>query len=163
MQYKFKNDVEYFGYSDDDYPISYFDASDADYAENLKNLIDKDFKEMGPKGLAEYLDKDNFIFKVVNSIVCSLADNYHTLITVVDTTRKLNDEELTELKDYLTGQFADGWGEWLEQQDLGTIYYTEEYEYEDDEGSYVTGEEEKSTDAYASIDWKKDPELISIS
>lgn len=67
--------------------------------------------------------------KLISEVPCSW--------TEIIATRELTDDEKTNLLEYLTGQFSDGYGEGLEQREFHTYKDYEEYEEYDEE----TGEQ----------------------
>ena len=105
--------------------------------------------------LAEYIDENNkFLYGKVKEIYIELLDNCRLRANIVASREVLdNDDAITSLEDYLSGQYSDGWGEGLEQQELCTW-----------EDIYSTGwgEEERTTYTLSldpfmygkSFDWK---------
>ena len=77
----------------------------------LINAVDAEMQELRPRGFAEYLNeplnsKINLILVVVQDSVAK---------TFVRAKEKLTEDEIKEIKDYMKGQFSDGWGEGFEQ------------------------------------------------
>ena len=109
------------------------DTDDLEYysecLDNLKEAVNNEMKEMGNKGLAEYLD-DEFLEKVVKSIEVSIED--FKAKTKVITNSELNESNIIKLKEYIEGQFSDGWGEGFEQD---VIYHDTERQLDEDEYS----------------------------
>ena len=100
----------------------------------LKAAVDNSMKELGPSGLAQYIHNDLEEGLILSIIVGVDTDDKKAISkTVIKTSRELTSEELKKLKDYLTGQFSDGWGEGFEQipicewkEDIETEEYDEE-------------------------------------
>lgn len=119
-----------------------------DYTENCKyggypgHEIQDAFKEyMGDDDLANYIDERYpLLQEKVESIIMDFDPQrmQTKAICKVSSDFLSNPEAIQELKDYLEGQYADGWGEGFEQKTFDTIV-EQEIEYEFDE---ETGEEE---------------------
>lgn len=129
---------EYF--MDEGYCDEYTIDKNDEFTNDLKSAVKADMQEMGPKGLAEYLDYNNRKLEkdIIESIIVTIKNNKAN--ANVKATRELTNEELEIVKDYIIAQYADGWGEGFEQHPI-TIYETEyEVDYddyeEDDEDSY---------------------------
>jgi hypothetical protein len=62
--------------------------------------------------------------------------------TLVTSVKKLSEEELKDVKEYITGQFSDGWGEGVEQRSFAgwDEYITETVYDEEDEEEYEVEE-----------------------
>lgn len=104
---------------------------------DLERALEGEIGEMGSLGLAEYLDGP--LEGVVTSITLKVVNL--KIQTTAKTTRELTADELEQLKNYVIGQFSDGFGEGFEQ----CAFRVERgvYECEQDEpGSY----EELDTD-----------------
>lgn len=105
---------------------------------NEANAID------GERGLAKYLDRDNQCKNKVYSIKTDVERVENTImgVAVIKMTKPLTKTEIDDLKDYVTGQFSDGWGESFEQHEIqvsgGEIYVR----FWDSEEYYIKTEEE---------------------
>lgn len=112
----------------------------------LKDAVSSSMSEMGPTGLAQYIDsKYNKLEEgLINSIIVDVELQGNKVIskTIIKASRELTDEEIESLKDYISGQFSDGWGEGFEQQAIGDWDEEEETEEWDEE------EQENYTDSY---------------
>ena len=125
-------------------PIKFFvignDSSEEDNNEgigsfkDLKNLIDNSMRDSGPSGLAQYIHND-LEDGLINSIVVGVEGKNESVLskTVIKATRELTAGELSKLKDFITAQFSDGWGEGINQtpiaewkEDIETDEYDEE-------------------------------------
>lgn len=73
------------------------------------------------RGLAIYL-RDDTLSKKVYSINPTVEEYGGKLwcVTEVQTHGELSPSEFSELTDWITGQFSDGWGEGLEQREIKT-------------------------------------------
>lgn len=90
-----------------------------EYEDEILTLIKKErLPSEGNRGLAVYLD-DNLSQKIY-SITPSVEEWNDELwgVTEVQTQDELSSSELTELTEWLSGQFSDGWGEDLEQREI---------------------------------------------
>ena len=134
---------------------SYYDNSDYeevtndifhDFFPEAKKFVENDFKEIKSEML-EYLKEDmGEDGKNIVDIDFRLEDE---AIMTVTFSSEVNESLLARIADWIEGQYADGWGEGLEQQDFAS--YAEEYEveYEDEDGEYYTDYE--NFDTYLSI------------
>ena len=128
----YAKDLVYSDYEDDslDYIL------DSDDVEVLNECLESEVEEMGTKGLAEYLRPplDAIIDHISFSATC---DN---LTATIECNRELNEEEKELLKNYLSGQYTDGFGEGFEQRPILDYTSTEEYEeeYEEEDGTIGT-------------------------
>lgn len=86
----------------------------------MKALVDYWKPEDTERGLMEYYRKDDGVDAKVKSFVFTLEERDSKLWGVAEcqVVGKLTREELAALKDYVTGQASDGWGEGFEQQDI---------------------------------------------
>ena len=98
-----------------------------EYEDEILDLIEREkLADEGERGLAVYLDDD--LSRKVYSINPSVEEWNGELwgVTEVQTYGDLSPSELSELTDWLSGQFSDGWGEGLEQKkikvDDGELY-----------------------------------------
>lgn len=100
--------------------------------------------EDGERGLASYFGKDNISRNKVYSIKPDVEMVRDTMmgVAVIKMTKPLTQTEIDDLKDYVTGQFSDGWGESFEQDEIrvsgGEIYV----HFWDSEEYYINTDEE---------------------
>lgn len=114
------------------------------YHTEIRRKVHADVARDGDRGLAKYLaDNDKCKSKVysikpdiefVNGVMMGVA--------VIKMTKPLNQEEIESLKDYVTGQYSDGFGEGFEQHEIyvsdGEIYV----HFWDYENYYIKTDEE---------------------
>lgn len=87
--------------------------------------------------LAEYADEyhGSTYYKKLHSIKIGIEDYcgqlYGVATCMVDD--DWNEDDTEQLKEYLTGQYADGWGEGFEQREIESYMESEEIEEYDDE------------------------------
>ncbi|MBP5422622.1 MAG: hypothetical protein J6Y78_09295 [Paludibacteraceae bacterium] len=114
--------------------------NDIDYSRNLEysveEAVEKDFEEMGPRGLAEYIQYvDEYLDDKVLSIIGKYDRSYNKLHLICTLAPGVDPESIkARLGDYIEGQLSDGWGEGFEQQMMTSteIYavYSEDDEWD---------------------------------
>ena len=125
--------------------------------EIIKQAVDDSMNNLGPKGLAVYLNKRNAgLYGFVDSIIVTVKNK--EAFTTVITNQELNNGQIDELKDYIIGQFGDGWGEGFEQQILDEYSVPCEepnWDEENDDYSNETNEYKETISAsfYDSKNW----------
>ena len=103
----------------------------------LKEACDESIDE--ERGLAEYIDKDYPEAKdKVRDIRITVEDINGMLMGVaIVTSSELTDNGIEEVKEYLTGQYSDGWGEGFEQNEIDSWIEEEQFEeYDEEEEEY---------------------------
>lgn len=115
------------GYADDTLGIEFFS--------DLKDAVKNEMSEMGADGLAEYLDLRSGLYDIVESIIVGVEKQGNNVIskTIIKAKEELLAEDIEELKEYIIGQFSDGWGEGFEQRPIGDWDEEEETEEWDEE------------------------------
>ena len=113
------------------------------YLREIRKQVYQYNLEDGERGLASYFGKDNISRNKVYSIKPDVEMVRDTMmgVAVIKMTKPLTQTEIDDLKDYVTGQFSDGWGESFEQHEIrvsgGEIYVhfwnSEEYYINTDE------------------------------
>ena len=107
------------------------DTNEIDGEPYLREIRKKVYEfnlEDGERGLAKYFGKDNISRNKVYSIKPDVERVRDTMmgVAVIKMTKPLTQTEIDDLKDYVTGQFSDGWGESFEQHEIsvsgGEIY-----------------------------------------
>lgn len=98
------------------------------YYHNIREKVVKSLDDCGDRGLAEYFRDDDKCRNKVYSIKpdVEMRNNHIMGVAVIKMTKPLFEEELESLKDFVSGQFSDGWGEGFEQHEIevsdGEIY-----------------------------------------
>lgn len=98
------------------------------YLREIRKKVHEFNLEDGERGLAKYFGKDNISRNKVYSIKPDVERVRDTMmgVAVIKMTKPLTQTEIDDLKDYVTGQFSDGWGESFEQHEIsvsgGEIY-----------------------------------------
>lgn len=92
------------------------------YSKEIREKIRDENRLDGNRGLAKYFWSDNICRNKVYSIKpdVEFVNDMMMGVAVIKMTKSLNNEELNSLKDYITGQFSDGWGESFEQHEIQT-------------------------------------------
>ena len=101
-----------------------------DFVENDFNSFKSEFVEIAQENIPTIIDL-NFTLKSEDAIM-----------TVTYSEEPTNDI-LEKTKDWITGQYSDGWGEGLEQQSFSSYEDEDEIEYEDEETGEIYTETEK--------------------
>lgn len=88
----------------------------------IRERIKQENLSDGERGLAEYFHHDNICKDKVYSITPGIGFYYGKMMGVISVkmTKPLNSAELEDLKEYITGQLSDGWGESFEQREIKT-------------------------------------------
>lgn len=105
----------------EDEPEELTAAEAVKYEEEILALIEKyKLSDEGERGLAVYLDDG--LSQKVHSLNPSVEEWNGELwcVTEIKTHGELSPSEYAELTDWLSGQFSDGWGEGMEQQEIKT-------------------------------------------
>ena len=130
-EYLSRDDYDKSAYTDE-YGIPLTGTDLLDYEGDICDAVERDLRR--DDDLAEYIHDDcgaEFgvqLNKKVLSIVPSVAfvDDELKGCTTVKLREPLNEAETAALRDYLTGQFSDGWGEGFEQREIevndGVLY-----------------------------------------
>lgn len=133
--------TEYDEESDDEIAI---DGSQ--YSKEIREKIREENRLDGNRGLAKYFWSDDKCRNKVYSIKpdVEFVNDMIMGVAVIKITNPLSNEELDSLKDYVTGQFSDGWGESFEQHEIQT-YGGEIYiHFWNSEDYYIKTEDELS-------------------
>lgn len=95
-----------------------YDIDGGIYFDKIRDTVRRDDIQNEKRGLAEYISKKNICQKKVYSIKPDVERVNDVMMGVVaiKMTEPLSQGEIDDLKDYITGQFSDGWGESFEQQ-----------------------------------------------
>ena len=90
------------------------------YFNDIRNKIRDDLSDCRERGLAKYFWRDEKCREKVYSIKPDIerVNDKVMGVAVIKLTKPLNDTELKSLKDYVTGQYSDGWGEGFEQHEI---------------------------------------------
>lgn len=122
-----------------------------EYANTIEEKLRSDSVE-----LAKYINKsENLINGLIEKITLTLSNDNKLQANII-ANQELNNEQLEQLKDYLTGQYSDGYGEGFEQQPLDV--YDDEYEeesFDEDEEECYTETFEERVYVYAQL-WRSD-------
>ena len=129
--------------------------------DEINELIDEDIQEVG--GLAYYLD-DRYpeAKEKVRDIRIGVMELEGKVVglAVVRAIEELSQQGIEEIKDYLTGQYSDGWGEGFEQRPIKEWREEVEYEeYDEEEDDYYICIDYENHELYLSFWSDKDWEI----
>ena len=122
----------------------YWNDDPMNFGYELNEALDFENKEVD---LAEYADElegrlfhiemGTKVFKgrLYGEATCTVADDW-------------TDKETEILKEYLSGQYSDSWGEGFEQRAITDFYEEEEMEYDDEDGEVYYETEMIHTEVY---------------
>lgn len=121
--------------------------------DEINELIDEDIQEVG--GLAYYLD-DRYpeAKEKVRDIRIGVMELEGEVVglAVVRAIEELSQQGIEEIKDYLTGQYSDGWGEGFEQRPIEEWREEAAYEeYDEEEDDYYTYTDYENHELYLSF------------
>jgi hypothetical protein len=115
-------------------------VEESNYDDELYGLDLVDVKSeineaIGDTELAQYIDPREGIYDVITSIKpkVSIVGKELMATTEIITSEELDVQDIEDLKDYLLGQYADGWGEGFEQNPVTTFEDGYDYEYEEED------------------------------
>lgn len=130
------------------------------FLDEVNELIDKDIQEVG--GLAYYLD-DRYpeAKEKVRDIRIGVMELEGKVVglAVVRAIEELSQQGIEEVKNYLTGQYSDGWGEGFEQRPIEEWREEVEYEGYDEADEYYIYTDYENRELYLSFWSDKDWEI----
>lgn len=111
-----------FGHITDDWENETYDISSRqliDYQELLEEKM-KEYQIDNGKGMEQYFYDNSDIESKLESIVWGfeIFDNRLYGVTTVELTESIDEDEINDLRDWISGQNSDGLGEGFEQQDF---------------------------------------------
>jgi hypothetical protein len=88
------------------------------YSEIRTAIVDERLPGEAERGLMAYYDEPDSVKEKVRSLILDVEihDGMLWAVASLELTEPLTANELKTLKDYITGQFSDGWGEGFEQR-----------------------------------------------
>lgn len=129
-----------------------------DHLDEIEALFTRDKED----NLAQYIhsegERDSKIYGVVTEIWVGVKVIRGKLYswTEITANSELTDDQKNALLDYLSGQFSDGYGEGLEQQEFASYTETETYEeYDEEEDEYYEDEYDVDVSCYLHL-WNRD-------
>jgi hypothetical protein len=100
-------------------PISQREA--VNYADSIQEALLKERDRLeDPRGLMTYYNEDDPVDAKVHSLYVDVEEHCGKLwgVATIELAAALTPEELAVLKDYLSGQYSDGFGEGFEQREI---------------------------------------------
>lgn len=113
------------------------------YINNIQNAIKSSIYEESSLGLAAYIENKKLRegIKVIVVSVEEYNNNLYGVASIIPK-RHLTDKEIDCIKDYLEGQYADGWGESFEQQYIQVKEGKINISFWDSKNFYIKSEKE---------------------
>ncbi len=105
----------------DEYPDELGGREALEYADEISAAIEAyKMPEEAERGLMHWYHENDGVNEKVHSAVFSVEERMDTLwgIVVAELKEELDAPEVQTLKDYLSGQASDGWGEGFEQREI---------------------------------------------
>ncbi len=109
------------GYMDIEDYAQHLDGRDLVYFQDIieETIEDETLPEEAERGLMTWYGEKDSLNEKVHSLRVTVEEKNDRLygVAVCEVRGELNPDELAELKEYCTGQYADGWGEGFEQRE----------------------------------------------
>lgn len=148
-------------YSEEDYEEPLTDKEIQAYEPEIEEAIEK--YDEGEPNLAKYFDDPDIKIDEVNIGIKYIDGEMHSYTKITTLEPLDTDEKINKVRDWLTGQYSDGWGEGFEQQyvDHYRDQYEVEEEYEDEDGNieYETNYEYQDVTVHIHF-WQPDMEPL---
>jgi hypothetical protein len=138
---------------------NWVDDSDKDDSRNMsyyEQIIKKAKDDWEESEMYQYLSDElkEFTTAPIEMIEDESGREQAAVLIVFNLTRPINNFEAKELKEWVTGQMSDGWGEGFEQRAIDS--YRDEYDagYEDEEtGEWINETDYGTYEVYAQFWW----------
>lgn len=130
--------------------VDEFNAAAEEYADELFEALANDDTD-----LAEYADDyhGSTYYKKLRKVTmsCEWVGSKLYGLAICEVDDDWTDEDTEQLKEYLTGQYSDGWGEGFEQREVYSFTETETAEEFDEDGESYLDEYDVRNDVYISF------------
>lgn len=150
--------------------VTIMTESDVDWTEDAMAYANEIFNAVSEDNidLAEYADDyhGNSYYKKLHEIRMSVEEYDNKLygVAICKVDDDWNDEDTEQLKEYLTDQYSDGWGEGLEQREIASWKDEEQQEeYDEEEDEYYTDFYEINVYAYVNFWQSKNFRIMTES
>lgn len=149
FQFPFRQIIRYY---DEFYNETEYNALQMEWFEDIKTSAEQDWNS---SNMIQYL-RDNLEGEVSELTLKVIGGNPAVARITAVVSPTFDDSQVEELKDWITGQMSDGWGEGFEQREIATFTYEDESEeFDEDEQEFYTDSYNENAYVYGQFWWNE--------